>query len=270
MRGTPLPGSVRSTIALGLPLRAARQRQRADDRRHVVAVDLERLPAEGAPFVGDRLHVEHDRAVGLDAVAVDQRDEAVELEMARRHRGFPGRALLHLAVREFDEDARRRSVEAQAERLPDALPQAMAERAADHLDAGRGVERRHLEPAVVGAVGGELVDRQDAGLGQRRPERDRIVAGRQQEAVAVGPVEVLRIVAQLVEVERGQRIGDAEALADIALPLAARHGQHVAAQIASRGASSAPISASPGGELRSIVISPCRGRRDMLSRSAVM
>ena len=42
-----------------------------------------RLPAEGAPFVGDRLHVEHDRAVGLDAVAVDQRHQVVEPEMRR-------------------------------------------------------------------------------------------------------------------------------------------------------------------------------------------
>ena len=41
----------------------------------VVTVDLERLPAEGAPLVGDRLHVEDDRAVGLDAVAIDEGDK---------------------------------------------------------------------------------------------------------------------------------------------------------------------------------------------------
>ena len=76
--------------------------------------------------------------------------------MGGRHRRLPGRALLHLAVGELDEDARRRAVEAEAERLADALAEAVAERAADHLDAGRRVERAHLEPAVVGAVGREL------------------------------------------------------------------------------------------------------------------
>ena len=74
----------------------------------------------------------------------------------RRHRRLPGRALLHLAVGELDEDARRRAVEPQPERLADRLAEAVAERAADHLDARRGVERRHLQPAVVGAVGGEF------------------------------------------------------------------------------------------------------------------
>ena len=139
--GTPLPGRVRSTIAFGLPSRRARRAARAT----IAAMSLPsislRLPAEGAPLVGDRLHVEDDRAVGLDAVAVDQRDEVVEPEVARRHRRLPGRALLHLAVGELDEDARRRAVEPQAERLADALAEAVAERAADHLDARRGVER---------------------------------------------------------------------------------------------------------------------------------
>ena len=115
--------------------------------------------------------------------------------------------------------------------MPTALPEAVAERAADDLDARRRVERAHLQPAVVGAVGGELVDREDAAFGERRPERDRVVAGRQQEAVAVRPGEVLRIVAELVEVERGEQVGDAEPLADIALARAARHLQDVAAQI---------------------------------------
>ncbi len=60
---------------------------------------------------------------------------------------------------QFDEDARHRALAAQPERLPDRLAEAVAERAADHLDAGRGVERRHLEPAVVGAIGRQFVDR---------------------------------------------------------------------------------------------------------------
>src|SRR5260221_5339983 len=132
-------------------LRAAASRprplQRRDDRRNVVAVDLLRLPAEGAPLIRDRLHVEDDAAVGLDAVAVDQRDEIVETEARAGHRRLPGGALLHLAIGELDENPGLRAVESKPEGLADALPEAVAERAADDLDPGRGVERAHLEPA---------------------------------------------------------------------------------------------------------------------------
>src|SRR5688500_6780508 len=62
---------------LGPARDGARLVQSRDDRGNVVAVDLLRGPAEGAPFVGDPLHVEHDSAIRLDAVAVDQRDQAV-------------------------------------------------------------------------------------------------------------------------------------------------------------------------------------------------
>src|SRR3954451_22372695 len=51
--------------------------QCVDDLRHVVAVDLRGVPAEGAPFVDDRVHGHDDLPVGLDAVAVDQGDELV-------------------------------------------------------------------------------------------------------------------------------------------------------------------------------------------------
>ncbi len=76
----------------------SRRLECVDDGGDVVAVDLLRLPAEGAPLFTHRLHVEDDRAVGLDAVAVDDGDEVVELEMGTGHRRLPGRSLLHLAV----------------------------------------------------------------------------------------------------------------------------------------------------------------------------
>ena len=53
----------------------------------------------------------------------------------------------------------------------------------------------------------------------------------QQEAVAVPPLRILRIVPHFVEVENGQQVGDAEPLADVALTLSAGHGQHVPAEI---------------------------------------
>ena len=166
--------------------------------------------------------------------------------MRGRHGGLPVRAFLHLAVGKFDEDAGGRMPEPQAERHADALTESMAERAAGHLDAGRGVERRHVEPAVVGPVGCELVQRDHAGFGERRPERDRIMAGREQEAVALRPGKIGRVPAQFMEIEGSERVGDAEPLADIALPGSARHGEHVATHVRGMGAQRGEIGSSGG------------------------
>ena len=231
MRRHALAGQRAQHDRLGLAGAGARRLERADDAGDVVAVDLGVSQPKARHFSATGSMSRTIGAVGLDAVAVDERDKVVEAEVAAGHRRLPGRSLLHLAVGELDEDARRRAVEPEAERLADALAEAVAERAADDLDARRRVERAHREAAAVGAVGGELRDRQDPGLGQRRPERDRVVAGREQEAVALRPVEIVGVVAQLVEVERGEEVGDAEALADVALALPARHGQHVAAKV---------------------------------------
>src|SRR5215469_14871450 len=97
----------------------SRSLQRRDDRSDVIAIDLLGLPAEGPPFSSHRLHVQHDGAIGLDAVAVDQRNESVQLEMGGRHRRLPGRALLHLAVGQFAEGACFRPARPQAERHTD-------------------------------------------------------------------------------------------------------------------------------------------------------
>src|SRR5439155_16587633 len=115
----------------------------------------------------------------------------------------------------------------QPKRLAHTLSEAMAKRPADHLNTRRRVKRAHVEPAAVGTISRELRNRNDAALGKRRPQRDRIVAGRKQEAIAVRPGEVLRVIAQLMEIESGEKIGDTEPLADIALPLATRHGEHM-------------------------------------------
>src|ERR1700676_1084924 len=115
-----------------------------DDCGEVIAVDLLRGPAERAPLGGDGFYVEHQSAVGLNAVAVDQRDEIVQPEMRGRHGGLPVRPFLPLAVGKFDEDSGGRMPEPQTKRHADPLTESMAERAAGHLNAGRGVERRHV------------------------------------------------------------------------------------------------------------------------------
>ena len=231
MRGTPLPGSVRSTIALGLPLLS-----RAPASAPTTA--LMSLPSISNVSQPKARHLSATGSMssttGPSAWMPLQSISATSPSSLKWLADMAASQVEPSCISPSDSSTKTRApelCEPQPERLADALAEAVAERAADHLDAGRGVERRHLQPAVVGAVGDELVDRDDAGLGQRRPQRDRIVSGRQQEAVALGPAEVVGVVAQLVEVERRQHVGDAEALADIALPLAARHGQHVAAKV---------------------------------------
>ena len=65
--------------------------ERLDDRAHVVAVDLDRVPAEGLEL---RAHVAgvHDLlggAVGLQVVVVDDRGQVGEVEVRGRHRALP-------------------------------------------------------------------------------------------------------------------------------------------------------------------------------------
>ena len=144
---------------------------------HVVAVDLDGVPAERAPLVGDRFDVDDHRAIGLDAVAVDHRDEVVEAEGRSGGGGFPGRALLQFAVGDRAEDAAGPTRDAITERRAHRDAESVSERAAGHLDARKiAFDRRHLERTSVGAVGRKPVLREVAGFRQHRPQRDRVVA----------------------------------------------------------------------------------------------
>ena len=210
----------------------AQRVERGDERGDVVAVDAQGVPAERAPLVGDGLGAQHARggAVGLQRVDVDDRGEVVQAVVGGLQRGLPGRALVELAVGEQVVDAGRVALVAQPERHPGGDGEAVAERAAGDLHARRvGRHAGHRQPGAVGAVGRELLDRDRPGLGQRGVERDGVVADGEQEPVAVGPVRVLGPVAELVGVDHGEHVGDAERLADVALALHLAHVQRVAA-----------------------------------------
>jgi hypothetical protein len=57
------------------------------------------MPAEGGPFVGQRLEAQPcRRAVGLLVVDVDQADQVAQPVVGGGQRGLPGRALVQLAV----------------------------------------------------------------------------------------------------------------------------------------------------------------------------
>ena len=123
-----------------------------------------------------------------------------------------------------------RALVPQAQRHPDRDGQAVAQRSAGDLHS-RCVAGHsgHRQPGAVGAVAVEFGDVDDAGFGQRGVQPDGVVPGRQQEPVAVRPVRVVGAVAQLVGVDRGQHVGGAEGLTDVALALGLAHVQRVVA-----------------------------------------
>ena len=173
------------------------------DRFGIVAVDVAGVPAGGLE-AGDLVGVvgQRDRAVDRDVVVVPEDDQLVELEMAGKRDGFLGNAFHQAAVAGqhigvvVDEVVAEGGVhDALAEREADRIGEALAERAGRRLDAG-GM-------AVFGMAGGlraqlaEMLDLVDghvlvAGQIEQRIEQHRAVAGRQDEAVAVGPVRGLR------------------------------------------------------------------------------
>ena len=86
-----------------------------------------------------------------------------------------------------------------------------------------------FELVSTNVIGGELIEGNDAGFREGCPQRDRIMTGRENEAVALWPLRVLRVVAQLMEIDRRERVRDAEALREVALADRARHAQQVPA-----------------------------------------
>ena len=121
MKETPRPFLVWQTIAAGRSERPAAL-QRFDDRRYVVAVDLDRVPAEGLELGPDVAGV-HDLLggpVGLQVVVVDDRGQVGEPKVGGGHRALPALALLTVAVRHQAEDLGRvsRSSSRSARQIP--------------------------------------------------------------------------------------------------------------------------------------------------------
>ena len=126
----------------------------------VVAVDLDRVPAEGADALGvaGQVPAEHRLAGLAQAVDVDDRDDVVQALPAGVLEGLPHRALGHLGVAAQAPHAVGQLVEmAAGHRDADRDRQALAERARRHVrrrDPRRGVA---LEPGVQLAEGQELL-----------------------------------------------------------------------------------------------------------------
>ncbi len=179
--------------------------------QHAPAVGLEAL----ADVLGEG---EGGGAVDRDLVVVVEDLEAAELEVAGQGAGLVGDPLHHLAVAHDHpgpvvEHGKPLAVEALGahalgDRHADGVGDPLAERAGGHLDAAG-----QLVLGVPGGLGAELaevlqlLDRQVvAGEMEQRVEQGRGVAAGEDEAVAVRPVGVFRVVAQEARPEKvGER-----------------------------------------------------------------
>ena len=138
MNETPLPLTVWATMQVGWPLVASASASAAWMAGEVVAVDLDGVPAEGAPFVGQRLDF-HDvlyEAVELDAVVVHDGDHVVDLVESAGHGGFPDLAFLDFAVAQQHVGAGRAAVEPRREPHSERQREPFAQRAGGGFQAG--------------------------------------------------------------------------------------------------------------------------------------
>ena len=115
-------------------------RQRCLDLLEIVSVDLDDVPSERAPFIGERLELHHvrDCVETLNFVVVDQDDEIVELVLRREERRLPDRTFIAFAVAEHHEHAMRFAVELRGERHAGGDRKSVPEGTGRQLDTGDG------------------------------------------------------------------------------------------------------------------------------------
>ena len=191
---TPRPFIVRATIAVGRLADRLRLGVGALDRLDVVAVDRDRVPAEGlqAAHVGVEVPAQHRLARLAEAVDVEDRDQVVEALPAGVLDRLPHRALGHLAVAAQAPDAERQAVEPLAgQRDAGRDRQALAERAGGHVGGRDARGRVALEPRAELAEGQQLLVVDPPGrLEHRVVERRRVALGEDQVVVGVAQVPV--------------------------------------------------------------------------------
>ena len=215
----------------------ARPAQRRLDGVEVVAVDAAGDgPAEGLVLLVEGLgaHRGAGEVVVLDAVAVDERDQAVDAVVGGGHGGLPDLAFFLLAVAHEHPDGgvggRLRVAEARGEAHAEAEREAHAERAGRVVHTGgAAADGVALQPRAEAAEGRELLDGEVAELGEQRVLDGRGVALAHDEAVAAGPVGAVGVVIHDAAVERGHDLDGGERAADVAGAGLEDHAHDVAA-----------------------------------------
>ena len=201
-----------------------------------MAVHLAGLPAERGELGAHVAGVAHvgGVAINLQMVAVDDGHEVVQVLMGGPHGGLPDLALLALAVAEQAEHALGLARQFQAGGHASGDGQALAERAGGNLDARAQVAvGMALQARAQLAQRLELLAREVAGVRERRVQRRRRMALRQDEPVAVLPFRLLRImIHHAAEIQRGKDVGAGKRSSGMTASRLGDHAHDVDAHIA--------------------------------------
>ena len=258
-----------------LDRRRDRGRRPRATRQPIRLEPLERILGDG----------ERGRAVDRDVVVVEQHDQAVEALMAGERAGLVADPLHEVAVARDHVGAVVDQIGAEAgaqmalrERHADRIGEALAERPGGGLDAGRVAEL-----GMAGGLRAELakaldlgeVDPGIAGQVQERVQQHRAMAGRQHEAVAIGPLRRRRIEAQELPEQHGGDVRHAHGHAGVA-GLGRLHrvhrqradgvGQVLVAGLGGRAALEGEAAVMGGGQACSIGVRRPADRRDEPNR----
>ncbi len=180
---------------------------------HVMAIDVQNLPAKGPPLIGQGFQG-HDilgKAIDHEPVSVDNGDQIVKLEMGSRHGGLPDTALTAFAI-------------AQEYHRPEVFflvtgtqGHAYAQGQAVPQGAGRGVATDNLVAiGVHGEGAAEMIEGLQQFLvkitafGQGGNQAGRCMSLGQDEAVTVLPVRLIGPDPQMLKIKDGQYVCDAE------------------------------------------------------------
>jgi hypothetical protein len=125
--------------------------------------------------------------------------------------GFPHRALGNLAVAEQDVGAIRRADPPRVQRDADRRANALSKRARRHVDEGQPRRRVPFEIRFEGPQLHQLLAWEETGLGPGGVEDRGRMPFRQDEAIVVGILGVLRIESHLPEEQHGHDVGGRQA-----------------------------------------------------------
>ena len=196
-----------------LSLDLARLVERVENRRQVVAVDDDRVPAERAPAALELLHVmlPHRRPALAEPVDVGEAAEAVEPVHRRDVGRFPHRPFRRLAVAEQHVRAVCRLDPPGVQRGADRRANPLAERSGRHVDERQPRRRMPLEIGIEPTQLQEVRSMEGARFGPRGVKNRRGVPLGQHEPIAVGILRVFRVEPHLGEEQRGHDFRHREA-----------------------------------------------------------
>ena len=172
-------------------------------------IDSHDPPAEGLVLLGDRLDGHHrvGLAVNLQMIVVQDGHDIVEFVVSRFHGSFPDLSLLLLAIAHNAKDAVREAIEPARERTAYGDAQTLPQRARRTFHARQFQPMRmSLQRRTQASQQSQVQLIEEAGEGQSCIERWSLVSSRPEDAVAVGPGGISRVMFGYVEIQGGSNV----------------------------------------------------------------